>query len=219
MPGLRLLRADAGDGPRRPVHRRSIQVARGIRDARAQAPAATRALRSRRGSRCLRPAADASHGARIGPLQLVLVPQRHQPLHDREPARDRTGSCCGRGWAPAGRARDRPGCNDGTLLDGYGDFPPGVTLLDGSVGRHALRGGQGLRRDHRLLQSRGARSLGSRAEGKDHYEHRDVLRPRAPDRVRLAISPSRSRRRRHLGQRVLVYADDARQVELRHHLP
>ena len=94
------------------------------------------------------------HRSRLDPLQLLLVPQRHQPHDDGEPARDRAQAVDTIGGLRAGRPRVDIGCNDGTLLDGYHGAPDLTLPRHRPLRRHALRGREGLRRRQRLLHRR-----------------------------------------------------------------
>ena len=185
MPYLRIDSAHAGHRPRRPMHRGRVQTTGSFRNARTEAPPAIGALRSARITRRVRIGSAAAHGARLRPVQLVLVPKRDQPVHDGEPARDcRAGRRRG-GW-PSAR---RPGRRHRLQRRDPSRRLPGWAFRrhlarHRSLRRNAVRGREGVRRDQRLLHPARARRAVSEPQGASRHEHRHVLRPRAARRVR-----------------------------------
>ena len=196
---------DPGDGLRRPVHRRRRSPPHGERSAEPKFPLAARALRPDASTPA--PAGCSSCGTPCpGSVlyELLLVPQRHQPHDDPEPARDRRPGGR-RGRRPlTRRPRDRRRLQRRHAPRPLPRARRGRRLArDGPVGRDAVRRREGPRRDQRLLRLRGVQRALPRRAGADHHEHRDVLRPRGPRRVRRrhrALAGAR----RHLGQRVLA---------------
>ena len=82
-----------------------------------------------------------AHRARLNPLPLLLVPQRHQPHHDGKPPRD-CASRSGVRWTFPGDLVIDIGCNDGTLLDGYSaDEIPYLGYDPSDVSRYAVEKG------------------------------------------------------------------------------
>ena len=182
LPDLRLTRADVRPVAGRPVHRRGLRRARRRTARAARHPARARPLRhdARRGG--LRADPDQAHRAGLDPLPLVLVPQRHQPHDDGEPARDRAGGP-GAGRAVAGRPRGGHRLqrrHAARRLHGPEHLAPGLRPL----GRLPLRRREGLRRGERLLLRRAVHRAPRRPQGEGRHLDRDVLRPRAPARLR-----------------------------------
>ena len=124
-----------------------------------------------------------AHGARLDPLQLVLVPQRREPHDDREPARHRARR---RG----DRARSRPATSSSTSAAttarcSTATRPRGCATSASTrptSSRYAVAKGYDVVNDFFSIE-RAARAP-ARPEGQGRHEHRDVLRPRAPAHVR-----------------------------------
>ena len=84
------------------------------------------------------------------------------------------------------------GCNDGTLLDGYRTDGLRYLGFDPSdVGRYAVEKGYDVVRDFYSYEQLRERYPDQQGEGR--HEHRDVLRPRGPERVRRRRRRRRSR--------------------------
>ena len=105
------------------------------------------------------------------------------------------------------------GCNDGTLFDGYEARDVRFLGFDPSdQTRYAVE--EGLRRGARLLQRAGAGPALRRPPREGDHQHRDVLRPGGPGRVR-ARRGGRPRGGRRVGDGAALPAADAPAQRLR----
>ena len=166
----------------------------------------------------LRSRSAPAYGSRLDALRHLLVQKRDQPVDDREPPRDRLASRLHVGGLArrprrrhrlqrrhAARRLRRQG-SDLTLL---GIDPSDVTRYAVAKGYEVINDFFSERTLAERFPNRKARIVTSIAMFYD-LEHPGQF---VEDIARMP------RRRRHLGERVLVHADDARPSELRHDLP